>query len=57
MFQNMHNKTVSYLLFRTFYQRTIDSQIRIIWGLLLPEERYDFLECYSIDFYEDDDYD
>jgi hypothetical protein len=55
MYENMHNKTVSYLLFRTFYQRTIDSQIRIIWGLLIPEERYDFLDCYSRDLYEDEE--
>jgi hypothetical protein len=59
MYKNMHNKKTSYLLFKTFYQRTIDSQIRIIWGLLTLEERFDFIDCYSSELYsdeEDDDF-
>jgi len=52
MYKLFTNKHISELLTERIYNYTIDSQIRIFWGILLPNERNKFLDLYISDYDE-----
>jgi hypothetical protein len=46
------DKFISHIIFGTIYIYPIDYKINFIWALLLPEERYAFLDFYSNEYAE-----